>query len=244
MTAIATASKESRSDETRAHWALAHPSRVRILEELRSASEPVDIEILTARLGLHHNTVRAHLQILLEAGLVSRTPQERSEAGRPRWLFEAATPEQAGPYQLLAEILAAHIRDSERAPAAAAERAGRVWGQYLVERPAPNRSTNSRDAIATITDLMRRLGFEPESVQRRRRAQDNTSGPAMLLHRCPFRSIVEGAPDVICSVHLGLLKGALEEIRAPVRARRLDPFVEPSLCVAELEKTKEVASTR
>ena len=37
-----------------------------------------------------------------------------------------------------------------------------------------------------------------------------------------------------CALHLGLMRGALARMRAPVTADRLDPFVEPSLCVARL----------
>jgi hypothetical protein len=33
-------------------------------------------------------------------------------------------------------------------------------------------------------------------------------------------------------VHLGLIRGALAEMGAPVEGTRLDRFVEPSLCVA------------
>ena len=40
--------------------------------------------------------------------------------------------------------------------------------------------------------------------------------------------------ELICSVHLGLMQGALTAMRAPVTVDRLDPFVEPDLCVAHL----------
>jgi predicted ArsR family transcriptional regulator len=40
--------------------------------------------------------------------------------------------------------------------------------------------------------------------------------------------------DVICALHLGLMRGALARIRAPVTADRLDPFVESGLCIARL----------
>jgi len=45
---------------------------------------------------------------------------------------------------------------------------------------------------------------------------------------------------VICSLHLGLMRGALERMRAPVTADRLDPFVEPSLCVARLTEREDL----
>ena len=56
----------------------------------------------------------------------------------------------------------------------------------------------------------------------------------LCLRQCPFREVAEHHQDVICSLHLGLMRGALARMRAPVTAERLDPFVEPSLCVARL----------
>ncbi|HEY8951402.1 MAG TPA: hypothetical protein VIP78_02435, partial [Candidatus Dormibacteraeota bacterium] len=56
----------------------------------------------------------------------------------------------------------------------------------------------------------------------------------ILLHRCPFREVAESNQQVVCAVHLGMLKGALTEMGAPLEATRLDPFVEPTLCVAHL----------
>ena len=40
--------------------------------------------------------------------------------------------------------------------------------------------------------------------------------------------------DVVCAVHLGLMQGMLAELDAPIVADRLEPFVQPSLCVAHL----------
>ena len=56
------------------------------------------------------------------------------------------------------------------------------------------------------------------------------------MHRCPFRDLAEEHGDVVCSVHLGLIRGALA-VGAPVTATRLEPFVEPSLCRARLGKS-------
>jgi hypothetical protein len=54
------------------------------------------------------------------------------------------------------------------------------------------------------------------------------------LRHCPFQNLAEQHGEVICSVHLGLMQGALTAMRAPVTVDRLDPFVEPDLCVAHL----------
>jgi hypothetical protein len=39
---------------------------------------------------------------------------------------------------------------------------------------------------------------------------------------------------VVCGIHLGLIRGALEQLGAPEDAVRLVPFVTPTLCVVEI----------
>ena len=75
---------------TEFHRALSDPSRVRILEALQEAEAPLDARELGTRVGLHWNTVRSHLRVLAEAGLVSAQREERNRPGRPRVLYEAA----------------------------------------------------------------------------------------------------------------------------------------------------------
>ncbi|MGH3125168.1 MAG: hypothetical protein ACRDND_29655, partial [Streptosporangiaceae bacterium] len=59
------------------------------------------------------------------------------------------------------------------------------------------------------------------------------------LRGCPFREVAQHHQDVVCMLHLGLMQGALAEMRAPVTADRLEPFTEPSLCVAYLTSPPE-----
>jgi predicted ArsR family transcriptional regulator len=47
--------------------------------------------------------------------------------------------------------------------------------------------------------------------------------------------VAEKHTDVVCAIHLGLMQGALEELRAPVETTSLEPFVTPRLCVAHLQ---------
>ena len=78
---------------------------------------------------------------------------------------------------------------------------------------------------------MTEIGFapQPEDV--------DGGGYRLSLRHCPFREVAERHRDVICALHLGLMRGALATMRAPVSADRLDPFVEPGLCVAQLTAT-------
>jgi predicted ArsR family transcriptional regulator len=39
---------------------------------------------------------------------------------------------------------------------------------------------------------------------------------------------------VICTLHHGIVDGALEEAGSEQTVERLDPFVEPGLCIAHL----------
>lgn len=59
------------------------------------------------------------------------------------------------------------------------------------------------------------------------------------LHDCPFRDMAKRQGEIVCSVHLGLMRGITEELGEKVKVEALHPFVEPSLCVAELTFTEE-----
>jgi predicted ArsR family transcriptional regulator len=209
--------------DTTRHRALAEPSRGRILETLAAAGEPLDAAELAEQVGLHPNTVRWHLGVLAEAGLVTSSPEPRTSPGRPRIVFSAAE-EDGGrqDYRLLAAILAGSLSGSPDG-AATAERAGTAWGRYLVERPPPLARMTPGEAADHVVRLLDEHGFEPER-------EDGD----VLMHRCPFHDLAEQHGDVVCAVHLGLIRGALAEIGAPITATKLEPFVEPHLCRARL----------
>lgn len=55
---------------------------------------PLDADELAERVGLHRNTVRAHLGMLERAGLLKRETERSGRPGRPRVRYHA-TPEPA-----------------------------------------------------------------------------------------------------------------------------------------------------
>jgi iodotyrosine deiodinase len=71
------------------HRALGDESRLRIVALLREELRPFDVREIATAVALHPNTVRDHLNVLLEAGLVRTRPEKRDRAGRPRVLYEA-----------------------------------------------------------------------------------------------------------------------------------------------------------
>jgi predicted ArsR family transcriptional regulator len=216
---------------TALHRALSDPSRVRILEVIQQAEAPLDARQLGTRVGLHVNSVRSHLHLLAEAGLVSARREERTRPGRPRVLYEATAEAPAPPapasYRLLAQILASSLAGSERDPGARAEEAGRAWGAHLVERPPPFTPISKQETIDQVVRLHEEHGFRPKL----RRAP---RGQQIVLRRCPFQEVATTYQAVICPLHLGLIRGALAELETGVEAERLEPFAEPGACVAHL----------
>jgi len=217
------------------HRALAHPSRVRILRALRAAEEPRSAGELAEEVALHATTIRGHLDILSEAGLVRAHHEDRQARGRPRLLYVPADGEQGNGsegYRVLAEILAGHLASTAEDAVAEATRAGRVWGTYLAQ-PPPYCRLSAEESQRMVLDVFADLGFAPEW------SEDSSE---MHCHDCPFREVAEQHPDVACSVHLGLLQGALDATHTPLRATELEPFVGPSLCIAHLAPTEPAAS--
>jgi predicted ArsR family transcriptional regulator len=126
-------------------------------------------------------------------------------------------------YRLLAEILTIGLA-AEKDSSARALAAGRAWGERL-ESPAAD--TGVDESIDHLVGMLDELGFAPE-----RRESDGKQ--QVGLRHCPFLELAETRSSVVCPIHLGLMQGVLETGAAPVTVERLDPFVEPDLCLAHL----------
>jgi predicted ArsR family transcriptional regulator len=206
--------------EDRVHRALAEPSRVRLLGLLEASAAPLASENLAAATGLHPNTVRAHLDVLVDAGLASSTLETRSRPGRPRRLFAALPRDERLEHEhaQLATALAGSLDPLPDGPRLA-EDAGRRWGGLLVRGspPAPEQ------AVERVVELLAEHGFAP------------VARPGEItMCNCPFREVAERYERVVCALHKGLLNGALDGLGAPVEVAELHPWAEPGRCVARL----------
>jgi predicted ArsR family transcriptional regulator len=211
---------------TTRHRALADERRIRIVEELREAPDGLDAPELGRRLGLHANTVRWHLGILADAGIVGSCPAPRATPGRPRILYslEPEPPEhRADEHRLLATVLTGALAGGSDGTRRA-EGAGREWGRYLMARD-PLARTDDEDAVGEVVQLLDGQGFEPEA-----------QGREIHMHRCPFHALAESQPEVVCAVHKGLMSGALSALGSELEVDGLDVFVRPDLCVARLAR--------
>ena len=216
------------------HQVLASTSRMAALDLLRASDNALGVVEVAQHVGLHQNTMRSHLDLLVEAGYAVRRTEAPSGPGRPRVVYAATgAPEGERNYQLLAALLAQHLVATSERPGEAAANAGRNWAGLSEHRrhdgdrsgPAEAPPISEADAVSTVVRMLANIGFAPELSADRR---------AISLHRCPFRELAEKHPDVVCGAHLGMIQGALTGLGAPVRATHLLPFVQPDLCIITL----------
>ena len=99
----------------------------------------------------------------------------------------------------------------------------------LVRRPPPFRSISKEETVDEVVHLHEQFGFSPE-------LREATSGLELVLKRCPFEELATTYQTVVCSVHLGLIRGALAELGTGVEADSLEPFAEPGACVANVTR--------
>jgi|SRR5579884_259495 len=187
---------------------LAQPTRARLFELLTELKRPAPTEELAARVGLHVNGVRAHLDRLRSSGLVTRA-RVRQAVGRPRdeWAIDP------------------HARPGGEAPSAYAD-LGRWLARSIVPGP-----TRLRDVEATgrrigreiapphrgapVVESMRAalaaMGFAPEL------GSDRDGHVVYCLGNCPYRDAVRENQTVVCTLHRGLTRGLLDVLEPKAR---------------------------
>jgi predicted ArsR family transcriptional regulator len=184
---------------------------------------------LAADVGLHPNTVRFHLDRLEHDGLVQRQVGHHNAPGRPPLRFTAVAqpdePDNRRGFRELAEVLARVLADQVPGSPELTEQAGEAWARNLMQTwtgPAPDVT----EAITILADALASVGFDPQI----------TSDPyqiSIVQRRCPFLEVAKEHRDVVCSVQLGLIRGVLERLGAPVEVTRLVPFATPHGCLVQ-----------
>src|SRR6218665_1021686 len=78
-------------EHARAEVGTASATRSAILDRLREAGQPVTTEDLATTLDLHVNTVRGHLDTLVEDGFATVARATPDGPGRPKKIYTAVT---------------------------------------------------------------------------------------------------------------------------------------------------------
>ena len=201
-------------------------SRRRVLDLLTHAELAMSVKDLSQQSGLHANTVRSQLALLVEMGRVEHIREGRTRPGRPRLLYQAIpAAEPSDPYRALASELAAG--SASGGPGMSPGRAaGHRLGRNQLEKAGHPAVVTPDEGIAMAAEGLHVLGFE---------ASTDPLGDRLYLPVCPF---VEMAREdrAICRLHQEMLEGFFSEIDAGVTVRQLDIFVKGDLCVAHLDR--------
>lgn|GEM_PF-2062493 len=201
-----------------------------ILRVLHQNGGIADVTLLSKALNMHPNTVRGHLDSLIDGGLVSATPVKTSGRGRPALQYRVRTPQQAtiaDAYIDLIGLLAGTL-DSGGSGITDPEGIGRAWA---AARSAASGLAESQSTVSTIEALLDELavlGFDPYIRE---------SGE-MGLCSCPFiRRDGAVPPPYICRLHAGYLRG-----RVGGTTVTLNPFDQPGECGISLHDGGESAT--
>lgn len=205
--------------------------REEVLRLLRDAHRPMGVPEIAEQLGVHANTVRFHLETLVDNGQVEHLTAERGTPGRPARLYRPVRGmDPRGPrnYRALAETLAESLA-ADPDPGHRAVEAGRSWGRRQASTIAEpvGSAADSAGPVALLIRMLDELDFAPEQPAA-------TDRRHIGLRHCPFLELALDRPEVVCPVHLGLMQGAMEAWGSSVTVDRLDSFVEPDLCLARL----------
>jgi len=185
-------------------------TRYAIYLELARASRPLTTAEIADTIALHPNTVRPHLERMRDVGLIEVSVGGRGEIGRPQHRYTLAPDAPSlGLEPPVMPVLARMVLTmAERMGAgpADAHATGEAEG---AQRAAPY-ATAPSSLEALVSDLDR-LGFDPVVSDPPDAAGSIGSGSGdaavVLFANCPFGELAREHPQLVCSLHHGLVAG-------------------------------------
>jgi len=200
-------------------------TRYAIYLELARSPHPLSTADIAETLGLHVNTVRPHLERMREVGLLEVQIDNRGAVGRPqhRYLLAADAPSlglEPPTFPILARMLLRAARLAGVRPDDAAD-AGREQGRADAVQAR-------RPCLEALVLELDRLGFDPAI------AGDEENATIAFTH-CPFRDLAEANPDLVCSLHRGLVEGFVEALAEDeIEVSAFHTLVDRTPCQVEL----------
>lgn len=197
-------------------------ARSAVLATVREENRWCAVKDLADRVGQHTNTVREHLDALVDAGLVRKELAKPQGRGRPALMYRAV-PQADGSATTLAAVsaLAGQLEELPEGLGVAAA-AGRAWAKTMVD-----------DAAAVgaeppgVVEASRALGFDPQPVTR----------DHLVFRACPLLAAARAHSAVICAVHAGLIQGLAEANGVSAQDVELSPLSRGG-CVLEITRAR------
>lgn len=242
--------------------------RERVLQMVREHGGAIDAVELASGIDLHVTTVRFHLDALCDEGAIERIRMSRNGVGRPRTGYRAVEErlDYRILAEVLAmelgETVQARAQRAQRAGQRWAGRIGAAQSEVVAGQGGTDaaQTGDSLDRGAVLAnEVFNRMGFGSElAAESEPSASLSADSEQVLgrervirLHTCPVRDLARAHPEVGCGLHLGLLQGLLDHAatgdhqdgehqdgEGGALSARLEPFVEPELCIARLASSR------
>jgi predicted ArsR family transcriptional regulator len=190
--------------------AISSYSRVELLHLIQEQPRRTISELVSAT-KLHPNTVREHLQRLIDDGYVVADSEHRTTRGRPRVLYTAAD----------GGIASSAVQ--RRKVKQSAER-GDLMRRVLPAGPTRLATAALHQVDALVDDLLD-AGFDPLVDE---------DALTIDLTPCAQAEAQSAHRSVLCAVHLGLMQGVLAEAGGPLTVAGMKPACDPRACVVQL----------
>lgn len=191
---------------------LADPSRIRLLGVVQETPGST-VKMLAEATGLHVNTVREHLQVLVAEGLVAAEPVATGTRGRPPTAYRAVDD---------IRLNAVAQRRVERA---------REHGDILrrLDPAAKRPETLSDDDVHQLDALYEHLddaGLEPTLDE---------ESLTVDIAPCPYYPLGAVPQEFVCSVHSRILQDTLAQVPGSLELESLRPYVTSEVCLVVLQ---------
>ena len=188
--------------------ALGDNTRYAIYLELARSASPLATADIAASLELHPNTVRPHLERMRDVGLLEIAIDPRTTRGRPQHLYSLAEDApslglEPPVFPTLARMLL-RLAESAGLDAEDAADAGREQGRIEAH------GLRDDGDVERMVDHLMRFGFDPEIVS------DDDDAFTVCFTNCPFADLARANPDIVCSLHRGLLDGVMQDTSVQV----------------------------
>jgi predicted ArsR family transcriptional regulator len=196
--------------------ALGDNTRYAIYLELARSPHPLSTAEVAATLGLHVNPVRPHLEKMRDVGLLQVELDGRGGVGRPQHLYGLAEDAPSlglePPVFPLATAMLLRMAASAGLGSEEALEAGRDQGRADASRVLAVPEGQRPPCFAALLRRLGDLGFDPAAVA-------TEEGATIAFTHCPFRDLAEANPDLVCSLHRGLVEGFVASFDDEVRTR-------------------------
>jgi predicted ArsR family transcriptional regulator len=192
---------------------LAEPRRREVYDFVATRDEPVTREEVSAGVPMTRPLAAFHLDKLAEAGLLDVTfsrPEHRSGpgAGRPskRYAVSSREVDVSLPprrYDVAGRVMARAIAESttKRSQTAAqiAKRLAREEGREVGEQYVGAGRASTKRTLAAVEEALASCGYEPA-----------VAGQTVKLRNCPFHSLVDAAPQLVCELNESFVSGVID----------------------------------